>query len=123
MEQVDRFVANPSKQAYEAFVDECLDSNAYGERWAQPWLDLARYADSNGFQADQLRESWAYRDWVINAMNNDLPINQFVIEQLAGDLLPEPEKPFPAIPSRSANYALPLLSDMTRGVFCKLFNK
>jgi hypothetical protein len=88
-EQVDRFLADPSDAAYESFVDRCLASPAYGERWAQPWLDLARYADSNGFQADQLRESWAYRDWVIAAMNADLPFDQFAIEQLAGDLLPD----------------------------------
>ncbi|QDU61195.1 Planctomycete cytochrome C [Planctomycetes bacterium Pan216] len=87
-EQVDAFVANPNPEAYEAVVDELLNSPRYGERWARPWLDLARYADSNGFQADQLRESWAYRDWVIEALNKDMPFDQFAIEQLAGDLLP-----------------------------------
>lgn len=86
--QVQAFKKNPTERAYEAFVDECLKSKAYGQRWAQPWLDLARYADSNGFQADQLRESWAYRDWVIDAINQDLPYDQFAVEQLAGDLLP-----------------------------------
>ncbi len=88
LSQVDAFLANPSEASFEAFVDQCLDSKSYGERWAQPWLDLARYADSNGFQADQLRDSWAYRDWVIRAMNADMPFDQFTIEQLAGDLLP-----------------------------------
>ncbi len=89
VEQTDAFVSDPSDQAYEMFVDQCLDSPRYGERWAQPWLDLARYADSNGYQADQLRESWAYRDWVINAMNDDMPFDQFALEQLAGDLIPD----------------------------------
>ncbi|MEL7499857.1 MAG: PSD1 and planctomycete cytochrome C domain-containing protein [Planctomycetota bacterium] len=87
--QVDRFVNNPTDKAYEAFVDECLASPAFGERWAQPWLDVARYADSNGYQADQLRDSWAFRDWVIESINRDQPFDQFSIEQLAGDLIPE----------------------------------
>ena len=83
------FLENPSDTAYEKIIDDLLYSNHYGERWARPWLDLARYADSNGFQADQLRDSWAYRDWVINAFNSGMPFNQFVIEQIAGDLLPD----------------------------------
>ena len=74
---------------YEAEVDRLLASPRFGERWARHWLDLARYADSNGFQADQLRPSWAYRDWVIDALNSNMPYDQFTIEQLAGDLLPE----------------------------------
>jgi len=82
------FLKNPSAKAYEAVVDRLLNSPSYGERWARPWLDLARYADSNGFQADQLRDSWAYRDYVIDAFNKGMPFNQFVIEQIAGDLLP-----------------------------------
>ena len=89
-ELVDQFLANPSDAAYEKIVDDLLKSPRYGERWARPWLDLARYADSNGFQADQLRDSWAYRDWVINALNAGMPFNQFVIEQIAGDLLLSP---------------------------------
>lgn len=88
LEQLDRFLADDSSEAYERQVDRLLASQRYGERWAVDWLDLARYADSNGYQADQLRESWAYRDWVIQALNNDMPFDQFVIEQLAGDLLP-----------------------------------
>src|SRR5207253_9443522 len=60
----------------------------YGERWARPWLDQARYADTNGYEADSRRSNWPYRDWVINALNQDLPFDEFVIEQLAGDLLP-----------------------------------
>ena len=59
-------------------------------RWARPWLDLARYADSNGYQANQYRNVWPFRDWVINALNNDMPFDQFTIEQIAGDLLDEP---------------------------------
>jgi hypothetical protein len=77
-----------SRQAREKVVDRLLASPRYGEHWARQWLDLARYADSNGFQADQLRDSWAFRDWVINAINQDMPFDQFTIEQIAGDLLP-----------------------------------
>ncbi|WP_037247817.1 PSD1 and planctomycete cytochrome C domain-containing protein [Rhodopirellula baltica] len=87
-EQVNSFVHDSDLNAYERLVDRLLASEQFGERWARPWLDLARYADSNGFQADQLRDSWAYRDWVINALNDDMPFDQFTIEQLAGDLLP-----------------------------------
>ncbi len=83
------FLLNPSAQEYERLVDRLLASPQYGEKWARRWLDLARYADSNGFQADQLRESWAYRDWVIEAFNSGMPFDQFTVEQLAGDLLPE----------------------------------
>ena len=82
------FFTNPTRQAYERLVDRLLASPQYGEKWARRWLDLARYADSNGFQADQLRDSWAYRDWVIEAFNSGMPFDQFTIEQLAGDLLP-----------------------------------
>lgn len=86
--QVDEFLQDPSEEAYERAVDRLLASPRYGERWAIPWLDLARYADSNGFQADQIRDNWAYRDWVIRAFNADMPFSQFVTEQIAGDLLP-----------------------------------
>jgi hypothetical protein len=86
--EVELFLADDSEDAYEKVVDRLLKSPRYGERWARPWLDLARYADSNGFQADQLRDSWAFRDWVIDAMNADMPFDQFTIEQIAGDLLP-----------------------------------
>ncbi|NNE34612.1 MAG: DUF1553 domain-containing protein [Rhodothermales bacterium] len=75
---------------YEAFVDELLSSPAFGERWAALWLDLSRYADSKGYEADRARSIWRYRDWLIEAFNNDLPFDQFTIEQLAGDLLPDP---------------------------------
>ena len=74
--------------AYQNLLSRLMKSPRFGERWARPWLDLARYADSNGFQADQLRDSWAYRDWVIDAFNENMPYDQFTIEQLAGDLLP-----------------------------------
>lgn len=87
-EQVDEFVKNSSQEEYEKVVDGLLKSPRYGEKWARQWLDLARYADSNGFQADQFREMWMYRDWVIKAMNDDMPFDQFTVEQLAGDLLP-----------------------------------
>ena len=85
-EQVRQFADDTSQDAYEKVVDRLLGSPRYGERWAVPWLDLARYADSNGFQADQIRDNWAYRDWVIRAFNEGLPFNEFVIDQIAGDL-------------------------------------
>src|SRR6056297_3147996 len=76
---VDAFVADTTPDAYEHAVDRLLESPAYGERWSVPWLDLARYADSNGFQADQIRDNWAYRDWVIRSINDDQPFDDFVI--------------------------------------------
>lgn len=84
----DRFCANPTDVAYTAEVDRLLESLHFGERWAALWLDLARYADSQGYQKDHHRDIWRYRDWVIAAFNRDLPFDQFTIEQLAGDLLP-----------------------------------
>ena len=83
------FLSNPSDLEYNSTVDRLLASPQYGEKWARRWLDLARYADSNGFQADQLRDSWAYRDWVIESLNSGMPLDRFTIEQLAGDLLPQ----------------------------------
>jgi hypothetical protein len=74
--------------AIERLVDKLLASDQFGVRWARPWLDYARYADSHGFQRDDLRDLWPYRDWVVNALNADMPFTQFTIEQLAGDLLP-----------------------------------
>ncbi len=88
--EVDAFLDDPSSAHYEQIVDRLLNSPRYGEKWARSWLDLARYADSNGYQADQFRELWAYRDWIVTAFNDDMPFDQFTIEQLAGDLLPEP---------------------------------
>jgi hypothetical protein len=88
VEQVEAFERDTRPGAYKHVVDDLLASPQYGERWARPWLDLARYADSNGFQRDGFREVWAYRDWVIRALNDDLPFDQFTIWQVAGDLLP-----------------------------------
>ena len=90
VEQVVAFESDPSLKNYEAHVDRLLKSKHFGEKWAAGWLDLARYADSNGYQHDDLRTMWPYRDWVIQALNNDMPFDQFTIEQLAGDLLPNP---------------------------------
>lgn len=90
LEEVHDFVNDDSADAYEKVVDRLLESSAYGERWARIWLDLARYADSAGYADDPPRTIWKYRDWVIKAINDDMPIDQFSIEQLAGDLLPNP---------------------------------
>ncbi len=90
--EVDAFVSDPSEENYEAQIDRLLASPHFGEKWALRWLDLARYADSNGYQHDDLRSMWPWRDWVINAINDDMPYDQFTIEQLAGDLLPNPTK-------------------------------
>jgi Protein of unknown function (DUF1553)/Protein of unknown function (DUF1549)/Planctomycete cytochrome C len=87
--EIEVFIADPSPDAYSRVVDDLLDRPQFGERWARHWLDLARYADSHGFQRDNLHDLWAYRDWVIDAMNKDMPYDQFTIQQLAGDLLPE----------------------------------
>jgi hypothetical protein len=86
--EVDAFVNDTSPDAYEKVVDRLLASPHYGERWAKPWLDLARYGDTHGYEKDPRRTIWPYRDWVINALNKDMPFDQFTIEQLAGDLLP-----------------------------------
>jgi hypothetical protein len=88
--EIDAFLADTSPDAYDKLVDRLLASPHYGERMAVDWLDAARYADTNGFQVDRDREIWAWRDWVIGAFNRNLPFDQFTIEQLAGDLLPEP---------------------------------
>ncbi len=90
VEQLTAFLADPSPQAYQAEVDKLLSSPNFGEKWAIPWLDLARYADSEGYQKDVPRNMWPYRDWVIRAINEDMPFDQFSIEQLAGDLLENP---------------------------------
>jgi hypothetical protein len=88
-EQADAFVADSSDDAFEKVVDRLLASDAYGEHWARMWLDLARYADTKGYEKDRHRDIWKFRDWVINALNQDMPYDQFTIEQLAGDLIPE----------------------------------
>jgi mono/diheme cytochrome c family protein len=89
-EEVDAFLADPSPDAYNKQVERLLSSPHYGERWARIWLDAARYADSDGYEKDKPRQVWFYRDWVINAFNRDLPYDRFIIEQIAGDLLPNP---------------------------------
>jgi hypothetical protein len=87
-DEVDAFVKDTAAGAYEKVVDKLLASPHYGERWARKWLDLARYADTNGYEKDRARSVWPYRDWVIKALNDDMPFDRFTIEQLAGDLLP-----------------------------------
>ncbi len=88
-EEAEAFVKDESADAYEKLVDRLLASPHYGERWARRWLDLARYADTNGYEKDRPRSIWPYRDWVINALNADMPFDRFTIEQLAGDMLPD----------------------------------
>ena len=88
-EEADAFASDEDPQAYERLVERLLASNRYGERWARLWLDLARYADTNGYEKDRPRSIWPYRDWVIRALNDDLPFDQFTVEQLAGDMLPQ----------------------------------
>ncbi|MEN1680842.1 MAG: PSD1 and planctomycete cytochrome C domain-containing protein [Planctomycetota bacterium] len=87
-EEADAFVADQSPDAYERLVDRLMASPHYGERWARRWLDLARYSDTKGYEKDKPRTMWLYRDWVINAINDDMPFDQFTIEQIAGDMLP-----------------------------------
>ncbi len=87
--EVDAFVQSEAPDAYEQQVDRLLASPRFGERWAAWWLDLARYADSKGYEKDGPRSMWPYRDWLIDAFNRDLPFDQFTVEQLAGDLLPD----------------------------------
>jgi mono/diheme cytochrome c family protein len=91
-EAVEKFVSDQSPDAYEKYVAGILDSPAYGERWAAVWLDLARYADSNGYANDNPRIIWRFRDWTIEAINANLPYDRFTIDQLAGDLLPSATK-------------------------------
>lgn len=95
--ELDAFLNDPSPDAYGTAVDRLLASPHYGERWARWWMDAARYADSNGYEKDSVRYVWPYRDWLIEAFNKNLPYDQFVIKQIAGDLLPDA-----AIPDRVA---------------------
>ncbi|HVT13856.1 MAG TPA: PSD1 and planctomycete cytochrome C domain-containing protein [Fimbriimonadaceae bacterium] len=90
--QLDAFLADRRPDAYERYVDRLLSSPHYGERMARIWLDLARYADTNGYEKDLPRQIWAWRDWVIDAFNRNMPYDEFTIEQLAGDLLPKPTR-------------------------------
>ena len=89
-QEIRAFLADTSPNAYERLVDRLLASPHYGERWGRHWLDVARYADSDGYTIDAPRQMWKYRDWVINALNRDMPFDQFVVEQIAGDMLPNP---------------------------------
>jgi len=86
--QLEAFLKDDSPTAFEKVVDQLLASPAYGERWGRHWLDVARYSDTDGYTIDAPRDIWPYRDWVLNAINKDMPFDQFVIEQVAGDLLP-----------------------------------
>ena len=92
LEMMDRFAADPSPEAYERVVDELLADKTYGEKMAVHWMDVARFADSHGFQDDSYRSQWPWRDWVIHAFNQNMPYDQFITWQLAGDLLPNPTK-------------------------------
>ena len=91
-EQLAAFLKDPSPRAFESVVDDLLNSPQYGEQMAVQWLDAARYADTNGYQNDFVRNMWPWRDWVIDAFNKNLPYDQFIVQQLAGDLLPNPTK-------------------------------
>lgn len=86
-----KFLSDNTEKGYENLVDELLASPKYGERWTGLWMDLARYADTRGYEADRGRIIWKYRDWLINAFNTDKPYNDFLVEQLAGDLMPNPD--------------------------------
>jgi hypothetical protein len=86
--ETERFVSDTRPDHYERMIDSLLASPSYGERWARRWLDLARYADTNGYEKDRVRSIWPYRDWVINALNADLPFDRFTLLQLAGDMVP-----------------------------------
>ena len=92
LDTIDAFLADTSEQAFERIVDQLLSSTAFGERMASEWLDVARYADTGGYQSDRLRRMWPWRDWVIQAFNENLPYSDFLTWQLAGDLLPEPTR-------------------------------
>ena len=88
VQDLQAFQADTRPDAYDRVVDRLLASPHYGERMARPWLDLARYADTNGYEKDNRRSMWPYRDWVINAFNGDMPYGQFTVDQIAGDLVP-----------------------------------
>ena len=90
IEEIDKFLAEKSEHAYDDLVKRLLESPHYGERWGRHWLDGAHYGDSNGYESDQVRpHAWRWREWVVDAINNDIPFDQFTIEQLAGDQLPD----------------------------------
>ena len=91
--EADAFVSDPAPDAFEKLVDKLMAMPQYGERWARRWLDIARYADTNGYEKDRPRTVWPYRDWVINAFNADKSYDRFTVEQLAGDMLPDAKTP------------------------------
>jgi hypothetical protein len=91
-EEKKAFIANPSDATYEAYINSLLALPQYGEKWTSMWLDMARYADTKGFERDGNRTIWKYRDWLIDAYNKDLSYDQFITQQLAGDLMPEPDE-------------------------------
>ncbi len=135
-EEVDAFLADTSPQAYEKLVDRLLASPEYGERWARPWLDLARFSESDGFKSDLTRpNAWRYRDWVVEALNADMPYDRFVRLQIAGDeLAPADPSAFIAtgfnrnwpfednnkIPGQNRQLMLEDMTDTTAGVFLGL---
>ncbi|HBE72075.1 MAG TPA: hypothetical protein DDW52_28390, partial [Planctomycetaceae bacterium] len=90
--QVEAFLNDQAPDAYARLVDNLLASPHYGQRWARPWLDLARYSDTNGYEKDRERTIWPFRDWVVEALNADMPFDEFSIQQLAGDMLPNPSQ-------------------------------
>ena len=90
LEEIDAFLGDTNPDAYEKLVERLLASPHYGERMSLEWLDAARFADTHGYHVDSQREMWRWRDWVINAFNRNMPFDRFTVEQLAGDLLPEP---------------------------------
>ncbi|GMV92621.1 MAG: hypothetical protein AMXMBFR82_23990 [Candidatus Hydrogenedentota bacterium] len=90
LDEIDRVVADESEDWYASLVERLLASPHYGERWARDWMDAAQYADSDGFEKDKPRQVWSWRDWVVRAFNMNMPYDQFVVEQVAGDLLPNP---------------------------------
>ncbi|MDH3648466.1 MAG: DUF1553 domain-containing protein [Saprospiraceae bacterium] len=90
VDEIESFVSDDSPEAYNKVIDRLLESQHYGERMALEWLDVARYADSHGYQDDGMRNTWPWRDWVIEAFNNNMPFDTFLLWQLAGDLMPEP---------------------------------
>ncbi|QDU25256.1 Planctomycete cytochrome C [Anatilimnocola aggregata] len=91
--QVEAFIKDKDERSFENLVDQILESPHYGERWGRWWLDQARYADSNGYSIDAPRQIWKYRDWVVDAINGDMPFDQFSVEQLAGDMLADATEP------------------------------
>jgi len=115
-EEIDAFVQDPSPDAFEKVVERLLASPRYGERWGRHWLDVARYADSNGLDENIAHgNAWRYRDYVIASLNQDLPFDQFLLEQLAGDLLNQAEKAQPSATAGSPPASAPSAADVAKG--------